>query len=204
MDRGYNATTLNYFDVGLCVTKGSGAYMRATVPVYDDTGKYLIGYVARSINKKCDLCNTYHYYKHPCPRNPTELSFSRKWKNSEGFYSGSTLYNIWNIKGDSVVIVEGCGDVWRLYEAGCNSAVGLLGCNISKIQVKKLVEKRVSNIVLCLDNDVAGQEAVSKIVKQLDMYFNIEVIIPKEKDIGDSQIEKIQQLLRGSKWRLLE
>lgn len=203
IDRGYKKETLDKFDVGLCVTKGSSAYMRATVPVYDDKHEFMVGYVARSINKQCEICGKYHYYKHPCPRNNIEQSFANKWKNSEGFFSGATLYNIWNLDTDTVILVEGPGDVWRLYEAGCTTAAALFGCKLSSAQIKKLLQRNISNVVLCLDNDSAGKEAVNKITKDIDLYFNVEVLNPPCKDIGDTDIKDVQELLRSSRWKLL-
>lgn len=204
VQRGYNRSTLNSFDVGLCLTKGSQAYMRATVPVYDDDGKYMVGYAARSINNECPICGTYHYRKHPCPRNEAELSFARKWKNSAGFMSGSTLYNIWNIQGPTVILVEGAGDVWRLNEAGCKNAVGLLGCKLTKTQVGKLISKNIQNIVICTDNDDAGNTASVNIETQLQMYFNTVILKTNTKDIGDSDVGYVRRLLSEVKWKLLE
>lgn len=204
LKRGYKKETLNKFDVGLCVTKGSQAYMRATVPIYNDENTHMIGYLARSINNKCPICGNYHYYKFPCPRNTTELSFAHKWRNSAGFYSGATLYNIWNIKGKTVVVVEGPGDVWRLDEAGCKNSVGLFGVKLTKFHIAKLLEHKIENVVLCLDNDKAGEEATAKIAKRLELYFNIDEIKIKNKDVGETEIIEVQNLLKGHKWRLSE
>lgn len=178
--------------------------MRATVPVYDDSGQYMVGYVARSINDKCPICDKYHYYKHPCPRNAAEENFARKWKNNSGFYSGATLYNIWGFSGKTAVLVEGPGDVWKLYEAGCKNGLGLFGCKLTRAQLHKLITLGVENIVLCLDNDEAGKSGTEKIIKQLDMYFNVDVLELRQKDLGDTDIKEVQNLLKGLKWQLLE
>jgi DNA primase len=178
--------------------------MRATVPVYDVTGQFMIGYSARSINDKCPMCNTYHYFKHPCPRNKIEETYARKWRHSEGFSTGNTLYNIWNVNSPNVILVEGPGDVWRLDECGCNSALSIFGCNITNAQIQQLAEKNVQNVTVCLDNDKAGIEGAEKVYEKLKMYFNVEVIKTNQKDVGDSSISEVQDLLKGSRWKLLE
>lgn len=203
--RGYSPTTLDNFDVGMCYNKNSSIYMRAVVPIYDIAGNNLVGYNARSINDKCKICGTFHYYKHPCPRNIAETNFARKWKNSQGFSSGKTLYNIWNINKNTVIVVEGAGDVWKLYEAGYNNSVALFGCNLTSTHIQQLMSKNVENVVLCLDNDTAGQTAVEKIINQIDMYFNYKVVTPTKKDVGDMDTESIHRMLSGAKkWQLLD
>lgn len=177
--------------------------MRAVVPIYDNSAEFMIGYTSRSINDKCAMCGTYHYFKHPCPRNKIEESYALKWKHSSGFAAHHHLYNLWNVNSDTVVLVEGTGDVWRAYEAGCHCALGLFGCNISQTQIELLLDKNVQNVVLCLDNDAAGQAASVKIKNQIRLYFNVDIIATDNKDIGDSSVIEVQNILRKAKWNLL-
>lgn len=178
--------------------------MRAVVPIYDTTGQYMIGYTARSTNQQCGICGTYHYFKYPCPRNKVEERFACKWRHSDGFYSGSTLYNIWNFNGDTALLVEGTGDVWSAVEAGCNNCLGLFGCNISKQQIQMLVEHGIQNVILCLDNDDAGKTGTEKIISKIKMYFNIDVLSHNKKDIGELTKNETKDILGAARWKLLE
>lgn len=199
VSRGFSPSVLKSHDVGLCTRKGSPAYMRATVPVYDLSGSNMVGYTARSINDQCPICGTYHYIRYPCPRNPTEHLWAVKWRHSQGFSSGKTLYNIWGVpqNNKSIILVEGPGDVWRLNEAGIYGCAGLFGCNLSQIQLEMILARQVENVILCLDADTAGREAAEKIQNRLNMYFNVKNLVPPAKDIGECSIEQIHTLLKG-------
>ena len=90
--------------------------------------------------------------------------------------------------------------MWKLTEAGIKNAVGLFGCKLTKMQIEQLLNKRVENIILCLDNDEAGKEAEKDILDRLHLYFNLDVIHSSQKDMGDTSIEEIQTLFKGQKW----
>ena len=48
IDRGFSETTLNKYDVGLCQNPQKPMYNRVVVPVYDNSGKYLVGCTGRN------------------------------------------------------------------------------------------------------------------------------------------------------------
>ena len=190
INRGYAAETLKNFDVGLCVNRGTEMFMRVVVPVYDVSGKYLIGCVGRSINPECVICNRYHAPNRMCPTNGIEERWSRKWVNSTHFNSGNSLYNLWNAadiakEKQKLILVEGQGDVWRLYESGINNAVGLFGNKLTDNQFAIIESLGVTDIYIALDVDEQGIKGRGKILEKLSTYYNIHEIDLTEKDVGE-------------------
>lgn len=85
---------------------------------------------------------------------------------TELFKKGTILYNQDNAsatckKDGYVYVVEGYMDVIALYRAGINSAVALMGTNITEDHMSILKSLRVE-IRLCLDSDNPGREATRK------------------------------------------
>jgi DNA primase len=79
------------------------------------------------------------------------------------FHKSEMLYGIDRAKGAIVragraVVVEGYTDVLALHQAGVEEAVGVMGTAITEGQVKALAI--VDRVVLALDADSAGQEAM--------------------------------------------
>ncbi len=70
-------------------------------------------------------------------------------------------------KVGSVILVEGYTDVLALHQAGLHHAVGIMGTALTDEQISEL--QRVAKVlVLCLDADAAGQEAMLKAAKLTD------------------------------------
>lgn len=63
-------------------------------------------------------------------------------------------------------VVEGFKAALWFVQSGIENVVALMGSHMSELQQKKLVESG-RRILLCLDNDVAGQRATIKISNQL-------------------------------------
>lgn len=177
--RGYLPETLVAFDVGECYNPSRQMRNRAVVPVYDEDYKY-IGCVGRSLD---------------------EDNKKYKWINSKGFKKSCYLYGIWMAKPhiqktSTIILVEGQGDVWRLYEAGIKNAVGIFGADLSEDQLITLEQLGVMNVVILTDNDEAGQKAAEGIVKKGGRRFNYFTPIISQKDIGDMSIEDIETELK--------
>jgi DNA primase len=62
-------------------------------------------------------------------------------------------------KAGSVILVEGYTDVLALHQAGLSNAVGIMGTALTEEQIAEL-ERVAKVLVLCLDADQAGQEAM--------------------------------------------
>lgn len=82
------------------------------------------------------------------------------------FKKGTLLYNVDNAintakKDGYVYVLEGYMDVIALYRVGINSAIALMGTNISEEQMNILKGMKVE-VRLCLDSDNPGKEATKK------------------------------------------
>jgi len=172
--RGFLPDTLAHFGVKDCIDKFSAMCNRSIIPV-NFQGKE-VGYIARA----------------------TKNFIQPKYLFSHGFKKTDYLYNYdeaikYGPEKHTLFLVEGQGDVWRLYEAGVKNAVGLFGKDISDQQVRLLVQAGVTYIVVLTDNDQAGREGRMKIQRELNRMFNLIYPPMPKKDIGDMSVKKIQK-----------
>jgi DNA primase len=70
-------------------------------------------------------------------------------------------------KSGRAVLVEGYTDVLALHQAGMRNAVGIMGTAFTEEQLGEL-ERVASTLVLCLDSDAAGRNAMVKAAKLAD------------------------------------
>ena len=172
--RGFLPETLNIFDVGLCFEKNLPMSGRVVVPIYDEGYNY-IGCVGRAIGSNM---------------NP-------KWLHSKGFKK-SMLYGL-NIahthikQSQTVILVEGQGDVWRMHEAGHKNCVGIFGSSINNDQLLLLEQSGALNVVILTDSDEAGNKACDQIVKKCGRRFNYYRPDISTKDVGEMSVEQIRK-----------
>jgi 5S rRNA maturation endonuclease (ribonuclease M5) len=195
IERGYRPDTLDYFDVGLCITTGKEMFGRVVVPFYDDNGKLMVGCTARSIFSQCNACGLYHNPESHCP-DRSHSKWHSKWRHNGN--TGSVLYNWWNAKShikDSAcaVLVEGPGDVWRLHEAGVENAVAMFGSDLTDEQQIILERSGAMKLYIVRDNDAAGEIAESKLREQLCRSYKLRFIVPSAKDVGEMTVEQVKQ-----------
>ena len=172
--RGFLPDTLEHFGVKDCIDKSSKMWNRAIIPV-NYLGKE-IGYIARA----------------------AKGFIEPKYLFSSGFKKTDYLYNYDNAmkvaqKTHALFLVEGQGDVWRLYESGVENAVGLFGKDISEKQKTLLIQSGVTDLVVLTDNDQAGREGRMKLQRELSRMFNLIYPPMLKKDIGDTSVKKIQK-----------
>jgi 5S rRNA maturation endonuclease (ribonuclease M5) len=170
LKRGFLPETLVYFGVG--ETKKNKN--RAMIPIYEKTG-VLAGYIGRA----------------------TKPYVLPKFLFSEGLNKTEHLYNYNNAlqyikKHNAIILVEGQGDVWRLFETGVYNAVGCFGKDLSLKQIELLLETGVTNLIVLLDDDEAGREAKFKIQRSLHKLFNIKFPYLSKKDTGQLKIEEVK------------
>ena len=180
LNRGYKESTLDKFDVGMCLDSKKLMKGRIVVPVYDDQREYMVGCVGRT---------------------PHENSNGYKWINSKHFNSGSYLYGYWFAKDKmrelkTVLLVEGQGDVWRLYESGITNAVGMFGSSLSDGQSRILETSGVLNLIVLTDNDEAGKKAKKSIIQKCERLFHINCPDFSQHDIGDMSVEEINKEIK--------
>jgi len=204
VQRKFSKEVLNKFDVGLSKTldTNSLAFNRVLVPIYDETGKFVVGAQGRSIYKQCNLCKLYHSNKDLCPR---IIKNSVKWVNiPEKFEISQHFYNIWSAKKyikqtKSVILVEGPPNVWRLDEAGYYNTLALCGSNLSDAQQITLEMLGIHTIYSLPDNDQAGKEWSHKLYERLKRQFKIvNIELPLEyNDIAEAPVDTVKNIMKG-------
>ena len=159
---------------------------RITIPIFDENGNP-VGFGARTINNaiKPKYLNT---------------------KANKLFNKSNLLFNFHQAKSyarnDEIIIVEGYMDVISAKEMKMDNVVGTMGTALTKEHINML-KKLKCDIVLCLDNDEPGKEAMARIIPELQKAnLKVDVIdiskLGNYKDFGDLQIagmsrEKIYQ-----------
>lgn len=177
LGRGFKKKTLIHFNIGDCLEKSSKFYERAIIPIHDDTGLNTIGYICRSTKE----------YKIP-----------KFLIYPQGFDKRYHFYNLHrampHIKAsNSVFIVEGQGDVWKMHEAGIYNVLGILGRTLSREQEKRLQQLPLTHIIILTDNDQAGRESKIHLQRQLGRFYRLTFPKLSHKDIGDMSIKQIQK-----------
>ena len=173
--RGFSKEIMEKYDVGYCDDPKKLMYNRVVVPVYNESGDYLVGCQGRSIFDKCEKCGGYHNpFSAKCAEFP-------KWLNSKNFNKKDSLYNYWFSKeyikkSRTAILVESCGNVWKLEEFGIKNSVGLFGNIITDGQEFLLEKIGCMNIIIILDNDEAGISSTKNIQEKLKQFYNIKSI----------------------------
>ena len=175
LSRGYKKETLQFFGVCDSNDKTGSFKSRAVIPISNADGME-IGYIGRATR---DFIQTKYIW-------------------SKGFRKLQHLYNYHNalesvVQLNTLFLVEGQGDVWRLWECGVKNVVGLFGSEVSEAQKRLLLSSGVTQLIVLTDNDQAGRESKIKIKREMGRLFKL--IFPKmsNKDLGDMSKDKIQE-----------
>lgn len=174
--RGFAAETLQFFGVGDYLENGP-MKNRAAIPVHNASGE-LIAYIGRA----------------------TKSYISPKFIFTKGFKKTEYLYNYHRalqsiIEKACVFIVEGQGDVWRLYEAGVTNCVSIFGREISETQRQLILNMNITTMVVLTDDDQAGRESKFKIQRQFSRMLSLKFPTLSKKDIGEMTIEQVKQII---------
>ena len=189
LQRGYSIEVLDKYDVGTCKRHKRPLYQRAVVPIYDESGKIILGFSGRSIHPECSKCKHYHDPEKKC-------HFFPKWKHTAGFKKENCLYNYWYakahiIKSGVIVLVESPGNVWRLEEAGIHNSVAMFGAYLSNNQKKIIDASGAFSIVCLLDKDEAGKKGTQKIYEQCSKMYRLYSPQFEQNDIGDIDVDVV-------------
>lgn len=130
LGRGYSPEAIAHFRLGYDWDKGTPCY-----PIRDTDGSVL-GVVRR---------------------NPDGVD--PKYKYPYGVTKSALLHNYSPQARETVILVEGAPDVWAAWDAG-HTAFGLYGAVLHRTQLRLLARVSPRRVVLALDNDRAGREAV--------------------------------------------
>ena len=156
------------------------------IPIYDNNK--VRGYIARYADKKV----------------PDD---KLRYNNSKGTDFASLLFGYDEIVADetsTVIIVEGvfdkiavdrCLELWSNPDIKC---VCTFGKKISDVQIKKLLKKKVTNVILSYDFDALKE--IKKYALELDHFFNTKVAVcMSKKDIDECSIEEARQVFMNCK-----
>lgn len=201
IDRGFSKEVLVNYDVGLCSNPDKPMCNRVVVPIYDDTGEFLIGCTGRSIFDKCEFCQSYHDPESICPSKEKAWQYS-KWKHSFGFKSQNHLYNFWKAKdhiykSNYAIIVESPGNVWKLEENGIHNSVAIFGCNLSDRQKLILDSSGAMTLFVIMDNDEAGQQASKEIKEKCENTYTVHIPKISASDIAEMTNDQINTEIKN-------
>jgi DNA primase len=96
------------------------------------------------------------------------------------------------------VLVEGYTDVLALHGAGLRNAVGIMGTSLTEEQIGQL-QKIAPVLILCLDADVAGQEAMlraARLIRQRKLELRV-VPLPAGRDPAELVQEDGAEAMRS-------
>ena len=165
--RGYEPDDYHYFPAG--TTRGMN-YLFKDYVLFEilDHGR-IVGYVGRHTWDKEDIDEW----------NDTHRRQIRRYRNSEDNGFARLLYNYDAVVCDRtkcVILCEGVFDVialtrkMELYDKPDIVPVATFGKKISDVQMYKLQQKGVTQVVVGYDND--AKSAISKVAGELEMYFD--------------------------------
>jgi len=174
--RGFKKSTLNYFDVGDCHEQGI-MKERSIIPIHNDNGELLVGMIGRSIKE----------YRMP-----------KFLISPTGFNKRNYFYNYHRAiqraeETSCLYILEGQGDVWKLHESGVRNAVSVFGKSISKEQSNKIKKLAVTHLIVLMDNDQAGREAMVQMKREFGRMYKLTFPKLSDKDVGDMSVYKIKK-----------
>lgn len=121
-----------------------------------------------------------------------------RYRFPAGFPKRGFLYGADRIKScnDTLIIVEGCFDLFRLFQAGFNSNVALLGSHASCLQLDQVRRLAKRRIVLFFDGDRAGICGARHVAAQLDSNREVVVVSPPwGRDPADLSETEVTDLL---------
>ena len=120
----------------------------------------------------------------------------RKYLNSKEtvvYSKRKYLFDLYHLKADNnkpVILVEGNLDVISLNQAGFENAVASCGTALTEEQAK-LIREKTSSVIICYDDDDAGQAATEKAIPILrDAGLDVYVISVNESKDPDEFINK--------------
>lgn len=147
-------------------------YNRLMIPIKDKYGN-IIAFSGREIDSKKSV----------------------KYLNSKSsifFKKSEVLFNIdkcLDNKTNTLYLFEGYFDVISAYKCGFNNSVATMGTSFNIEHVNVLKKNKISNVIICMDNDRAGKEAcyhIGKILTENNINaYVVDEFINNYKDVND-------------------
>jgi DNA primase len=177
LKQGFSKEIIRKYNIGYCDDPNKPMYKRAYAPVLNDSGDMVVGVTGRTIHPECEYCGQFHIQGFGCPNENHKIKGYPKWKHY-GFQKNNVFYNI-NFAEESirktktVVITEGPKDVWWLVQHGLDNCLCIFGLSTSDYHLRRLLNLGVARILVALNNDEKGIEAIEKLNNRFDSYFNM-------------------------------
>jgi DNA primase len=151
--RGITMATAEEFGIGLYRRPGilSG---RLVIPIHNAAGE-LVAYCGRSLNGS-----------------------EPRYRFPSGFAKSAVLFNLHRAAAagqDTVIIVEGFFDCFKLHKAGAAAVVAWMGAALYDAQQRSLLQC-FRRVILMLDGDDAGRHTASIIAARLQRYAPVSLI----------------------------
>lgn len=173
--RGLDENLINQFEIGLALDNSNDLYKVLQKKNYTIEIINELGLINIAANQTYDVFTRRIMFP-LCDQNGQIVAFSGRIYRDDGsakyinsketkiFKKGEILYNYHNAKEQVkkvgyIIVVEGYMDAIRLASQGINSVVALMGTSMTKEQVE-LLKKLKTNVILCLDSDLAGIKAM--------------------------------------------
>jgi len=139
---------------------------RIVVPIFDSTGNAILGFGGRILE---EFHSKDQAYKGPKYLNSPESIVFQKKSILFGQHMAKKAMRFWDEIDEAprpVVIVEGYMDGIALWQAGVREAVACMGTALTPEQLSaaaRIAGTKNGRVVLCLDNDSAGLNALERI-----------------------------------------
>lgn len=161
---------------------------RITIPFFDSNGN-LLGFSGRAVLNTSDLNYEATYGNEP------------KYFIYDHFNAKDYFYPLdkFAVKDDTVILVEGLLDAVWLHKFGFTNTLSIISAEVSKEQIRKLKLLNAKTIILCLDNDSAGEKGCQRLYKFLRSDFNFKrVVFPSgKKDVQDCSRDEILSMFEN-------
>jgi len=132
---------------------------RIIIPIIQD--RRIVNFTSRDVTGKTDI-----RYK-TCPDEKAILPMTH------------CLYNIDNVRGDTILIMEGATDVWRFG----NGTVAILRTGFSDAQINLILQKRVKRAFVIFDSEPQAINRANQLARKLGLLLDhAEVIELSEGD----------------------
>ncbi len=122
------------------------------------------------------------------------------------FLKNEVLYNFNNVikqyDTESIYVLEGFMDVIALHKIGITNAVATMGVAFSKNHINTLKKlPNLKSIILCFDNDEAGQGSIEKTAEIIKPYYDVYIVQydSEFKDIDEIYMNNKDEAIRNAK-----
>lgn len=196
LDAGFKKPVLQEFEIGVDLD-----YQRVTFPIRDHLGN-LVGVSGRNLGNG----SRYKIYREEFQMliHNYELVKSRVVWGLNRFYATAQIFGI----SESVIVCEGFKAAMWLVQNGYDRSVALIGATCSREQ-KALLCRVTNDVVLFLDNDIAGIKATQKLSSYLRDSLEVKIarypvgaIGKSPDDLNKEEIQSAtQQHYKPYEWR---